>query len=60
LIRDFQRLGGSAPNGILEQGGDIQPWSLAPHQSLEMKWRRNAFDINRGFANWYCQQIAAR
>jgi transcriptional regulator GlxA family with amidase domain len=37
LIRDFQRLGGSAPNGILEQGGDIQPWSLAPHQSLEMK-----------------------
>jgi hypothetical protein len=37
LIGDFQRVGGSAPNRILEQGGDIQPWSLAPHQSLEMK-----------------------
>jgi hypothetical protein len=37
LIGDFQRVGGSAPNGILEPGGDIQPWSLAPHQSLEMK-----------------------
>jgi hypothetical protein len=37
LIGDFQRVGGSASNRILEQGGDIQPWSLAPHQSLEMK-----------------------
>lgn len=37
MIRDFKRLGGSAPNGVLEQGGDIQPWSLAPHQNLELK-----------------------
>jgi methylphosphotriester-DNA--protein-cysteine methyltransferase len=41
MIRDFQRLGGSAPNGVLEEGGDIQPWSLAPYQDLEAKWRRS-------------------
>ena len=37
MIRDFQRFGGGAPNGVLEQGGDIQPWSLAPYQDLELK-----------------------
>jgi AraC-like DNA-binding protein len=37
MVRDFQLLGGHAPNGVLEQGGDIQPWSLAPHQELELR-----------------------
>jgi AraC-like DNA-binding protein len=37
MIRDFRRLGSSAPNGVLEQGGDIQPWSLPPYQNLELK-----------------------
>jgi AraC-like DNA-binding protein len=37
MIRDFQRFGGSAPNGILEEAGDIQPWSLPPYQDLELK-----------------------
>ena len=37
MIRDFQRFGGSAPNGLLEQGGDTQPWSLAPYQDVELK-----------------------
>ncbi len=37
MIRDFQRFGGSAPSGLLEQGGDTQPWSLAPYQHVELK-----------------------
>lgn len=37
MVRDFQSLGGDAPNNVLEQSGDIQPWSLAPHQTLELK-----------------------
>jgi AraC-like DNA-binding protein len=37
MIRDFQRFGGGAPNGVLEEGGDIQPWSLAPYQDLDVK-----------------------
>jgi AraC-like DNA-binding protein len=37
MVRDFQLLGGNAPNGVLEQSGDIHPWSLAPHQELELR-----------------------
>ena len=37
MVRDFQLLGGNAPNDVLEQSGDIQPWSLAPHQALELR-----------------------
>jgi AraC-like DNA-binding protein len=37
MIRDFQRLGGNAPNGVLEHGADTQPWSLPPYQELELK-----------------------
>jgi transcriptional regulator GlxA family with amidase domain len=37
MVRDFQRLGGDAPTNVLEQSGDLQPWSLAPHQTLELR-----------------------
>jgi AraC-like DNA-binding protein len=37
MIRDFQRFGGSAPNGVLEQSGDSQPWSLSAYQNVEQK-----------------------
>ena len=37
MVRDFQRLGGDAPTNVLEQSGDLQPWSLAPHQVLELR-----------------------
>jgi AraC-like DNA-binding protein len=30
MVRDFQILGGDAPSHLLDQGGDIQPWSLPP------------------------------
>ena len=28
MIRDFQNLGGDAPGQILQQSGDLQPWSI--------------------------------
>lgn len=28
MVRDFQKLGGDAPSQILQQSGDLQPWSL--------------------------------
>jgi AraC-like DNA-binding protein len=37
MVRDFQSLAGDAPGNVLDQSGDIQPWSLNPHQVLEMK-----------------------
>ena len=37
MIRDFQSLGGDAPNGVLDQLADGQPWSLAPDQVLELR-----------------------
>ena len=37
MVRDFQILGGDAPSNLLDQSGDIQPWSLAPHQVLELR-----------------------
>jgi AraC-like DNA-binding protein len=37
MVHDFQSLGGDAPNNVLEQSGDLQPWSLAPHQVLELR-----------------------
>jgi AraC-like DNA-binding protein len=30
MIRDFQNLGGDAPGQILQQSGDLQPWSIGP------------------------------
>ncbi len=32
MVHDFQILGGDAPSNLLDQGGDIQPWSLPPLQ----------------------------
>jgi AraC-like DNA-binding protein len=37
MVRDFQILGGDAPSSLLEQSGDMQPWSLAPQQVLELR-----------------------
>jgi transcriptional regulator GlxA family with amidase domain len=37
MVRDFQSFCGFAPNDVLELSGDIQPWSLAPHQELELR-----------------------
>jgi AraC-like DNA-binding protein len=37
MVRDFQILGGNAPSTLLDQSGDMQPWSLAPHQAVELK-----------------------
>lgn len=37
MVRDFQSLGGDAPNNVLAQSGDNQPWSLASHQTLELR-----------------------
>jgi AraC-like DNA-binding protein len=37
MVRDFQSLGGDAPNGVLDQLADGQPWSLAPDQLLELR-----------------------
>jgi transcriptional regulator GlxA family with amidase domain len=37
MIRDFQSLGGDAPSNVLDQSGDIQPWSLGPHHVLDLK-----------------------
>jgi AraC-like DNA-binding protein len=30
MVRDFQILGGDAPSNLLDQSGDLQPWSLPP------------------------------
>jgi hypothetical protein len=30
MVRDFQILGGDAPSNLLDQSGDMQPWSLPP------------------------------
>jgi AraC-like DNA-binding protein len=35
MVRDFQILGGDAPGNLLDQSGDLQPWSLPPLQVLE-------------------------
>ena len=36
MIRDFQKLGGDVPSQVIEQSGDLQPWSVAlparPHR----------------------------
>ena len=32
MIRDFQNLGGDIPSQVIQQSGDLQPWSVAPHQ----------------------------
>ena len=37
MVRDFRSLGGGAPNNVLEQSGDLQPWSLGPHRELELR-----------------------
>jgi AraC-like DNA-binding protein len=37
MVRDFQILGGDTPSNLLDQIGDIQPWSLAPLQVLELR-----------------------
>jgi AraC-like DNA-binding protein len=37
MVRDFQSLGGGAPNCVLDQLADSQPWSLAPHKVLELR-----------------------
>lgn len=37
MVRDFQLLGGHSPNEVLQQSGDIQPWSLASYQILELR-----------------------
>jgi AraC-like DNA-binding protein len=36
MVRDFQILGGDAPSSLLDQSGDMQPWSLPPLQVLEL------------------------
>jgi AraC-like DNA-binding protein len=36
MVRDFRSLGGGAPNNVLEQSGDIQPWSLGSHKELAL------------------------
>jgi AraC-like DNA-binding protein len=37
MVRDFQILGGDAPSSLLDQSGDIQPWSLPPLQVVELR-----------------------
>lgn len=37
MVHDFQSLGGDAPNRVFDELADGQPWSLAPHQVLELK-----------------------
>jgi len=37
MVRDFQSLGGNAPNSVFDQLADGQPWSLAAHQLLELR-----------------------
>jgi transcriptional regulator GlxA family with amidase domain len=37
MIHDFQSLGGDAPNRVFDGLADSQPWSLAPHQVLELR-----------------------
>jgi AraC-like DNA-binding protein len=37
MVRDFQRLCGIAPSDVLDLSGDIQPWSLPAHKTLELK-----------------------
>jgi transcriptional regulator GlxA family with amidase domain len=32
MVHDFQILGGDAPSNLLDQSGDLQPWSLPPLQ----------------------------
>lgn len=32
MVRDFQILGGDVPSHLLDQSGDLQPWSLPPLQ----------------------------
>jgi transcriptional regulator GlxA family with amidase domain len=34
MIREFQNLGGDAPGQILQQSGDLQPWSVALPMAL--------------------------
>jgi transcriptional regulator GlxA family with amidase domain len=34
MVRDFRSLGGDAPGGVLQQSGDIQPWSIASPMTL--------------------------
>jgi AraC-like DNA-binding protein len=37
MVRDFQILGGDVPSNLLDRSGDLQPWSLAPQQVLELR-----------------------
>ena len=37
MVRDFQRLCGMAPSDVLDLSGDIQPWSLPAHKTLELR-----------------------
>jgi Bacterial regulatory helix-turn-helix proteins, AraC family len=37
MVRDFQLLCGVTPNNFLDLSGDIQPWSLPAHKTLELR-----------------------
>lgn len=37
MIRDFHNLGGNAPRTVIQQSGDLQPWSLASTTPLEVR-----------------------
>jgi transcriptional regulator GlxA family with amidase domain len=54
MIRDFQNLGGDAPGQILQQSGDLQPWSIGSPMTpneLPDPSKRHVFAHNRGFGD---------
>jgi AraC-like DNA-binding protein len=53
MIRDFQALGGDTPGQLLQQSGDLQPWSIgSPMTSNELPdpSKRQVFAHNRNFS----------
>ena len=39
MIRDFQSLGGDTPSQVIEQSGDLQPWSVALPDGIAFRLR---------------------
>jgi AraC-like DNA-binding protein len=42
MIRDFQSLGGNVPSQVIQQSGDLQPWSVAPENPYDFPEPRSA------------------
>jgi hypothetical protein len=47
MVRDFQSLGGDVPSHVIQQSGDLQPWSVASPEHLYDFGEPRSAPVNR-------------